>query len=80
MDKFVFGIDLGGTTIKLGLFTVEGTLLDKWEIVTRTENGGAYILQDIAAALREKMAEKGIASEAVVGAGMGVPGAVLHDR
>ena len=44
MDKFVFGIDLGGTTVKLGLFTVEGTLLDKREIVTRTENGRANIL------------------------------------
>lgn len=80
MEKFVFGIDLGGTTIKLGLFTVEGTLLDKWEIVTRTENGGAHILLDIAVALRDKLSQKNIAVESVVGAGMGVPGAVLHDR
>lgn len=80
MDKFVFGIDLGGTTIKLGLFTVAGELLDKWEIPTHTENGGATILQDIAAALRSKLNEKSIELDQVVGAGLGVPGAVLEDR
>ena len=80
MDKFVFGIDLGGTTVKLGLFSVSGELLDKWEIVTRTDNGGEHIIPDIAAALEGKMKEKGIAAEEVAGAGLGVPGAVLEDR
>ena len=63
MKKYVFGIDLGGTTVKLGLFTISGELLDKWEIVTRTDNGGEAILPDIAAALEGKMQEKGIAAE-----------------
>ena len=40
MAKYVFGVDVGGTTVKMGLFTVEGELLDKWEIKTRTEDGG----------------------------------------
>ena len=80
MDKYVFGIDLGGTTVKLGLFTLSGELLDKWEIVTRTDNGGEHIIPDIAAALEGKMKEKGIAAEEVAGAGLGVPGAVLEDR
>ena len=80
MDKFVFGIDLGGTTVKLGLFSISGELLDKWEIVTRTDNGGEHIIPDIAAALEGKMEEKGIAAEEVAGAGLGVPGAVLEDR
>ncbi len=80
MKKYVFGIDLGGTTVKLGLFTVGGELLEKWEIVTRTENGGEHILSDIAASLQEKMAQKGISGEDVLGAGLGVPGAVLEDR
>ena len=80
MEKYVFGIDLGGTTAKLGLFTVEGELLDKWEIPTRPENGGENILPDLAATLKAKMAEKGIAAEDVKGAGLGVPGAVLEDR
>ena len=56
--KYCFGADVGGTTIKLGLFTVDGEILDKWEIITRTENEGESILQDIATALKEKIAGK----------------------
>ena len=55
MKKYVFGVDIGGTTVKLGLFDVEGDVLDKWEIPTRTENGGEKILPDIADSIREKM-------------------------
>ena len=80
MKQYVFGIDLGGTTVKLGLFTAEGELLNKWEIVTRTENGGEHILPDIAASMQAKLEEKGIAADEVAGAGLGVPGAVLEDR
>ena len=47
MKKYCFGVDVGGTTVKVGLFTVEGQLLDKWEIITRTENNGENILFDI---------------------------------
>ena len=43
MKKYCFGVDVGGTTVKVGLFTVEGQLLDKWEIITRTENNGENI-------------------------------------
>ena len=40
MKKYVFGVDVGGTTVKMGFFDSEGVVLDKWEIPTRTENGG----------------------------------------
>ena len=40
MAKYCFGVDVGGTTVKLGCFDTEGTLLEKWEIHTRTENSG----------------------------------------
>ena len=80
MKQYVFGIDLGGTTVKLGLFTTEGSLLEKWEIVTRTENQGEHILPDIAASVKAKLEERGISSEEVKGVGLGVPGAVLEDR
>ena len=49
MGKLCFGVDLGGTTVKMGIFTVEGSLLEDWEIPTRKEDKGAYILDDIAA-------------------------------
>ena len=77
MKKYCFGIDVGGTTVKMGLFTTEGELLDKWEIPTRNEDGGAYILNDVAASVEAKLAEKNIEKEDVAGAGIGVPGPTL---
>ena len=74
MKKYVFGVDIGGTTVKLGLFEVEGNVLDKWEIPTRTENGGEKILPDIADSIREKM--KQIDKDFVAGVGVGAPGPV----
>ena len=79
MKKYCFGIDVGGTTVKLGLFTTEGELLDKWEIPTRKEDGGAYILGDVAASVESKLAEKAIAKEDVAGAGIGVPGPTMDN-
>ena len=77
MKKYCFGIDVGGTTVKMGLFTTEGELLDKWEIPTRKEDGGAYIINDVAASVEAKLTEKNIAKEDVAGAGIGVPGPTL---
>lgn len=79
MDKYCFGVDLGGTTVKMGLFTVTGELLDKWEIPTRTENHGEYILGDIAASIQAKMSEKQLTEENVTGVGIGVPGPVVKE-
>lgn len=79
MEKYVFGIDVGGTTVKCGLFTEAGELLDKWEIKTNKENGGASILKDIADTMEIKLEEKGIAKQEVLGVGIGVPGPVKSD-
>lgn len=79
MNKYCFGVDVGGTTVKLGLFTVDGTVLDKWEIVTRKEDKGKYILSDIAAAIEEKLKDKDIDKASCVGVGIGVPGPVDAD-
>lgn len=71
--KYCFGVDVGGTTVKLGLFTVEGELLDKWEIKTYTENEGERILPDVAEAIKGKIAEKLLKAEEICGIGVGVP-------
>lgn len=76
MAQAVFGVDLGGTTVKMGLFDMEGTILDQWEIPTRKEDSGGYILPDIARSVKDKMAEKLLAKEDVAGVGIGVPGPV----
>lgn len=62
-----YGIDVGGTTVKIGLFE-DGVLTEKFEIPTDTRDGGKNILPDIAAAL-------GPAD----GAGLAVPGPVTAE-
>lgn len=79
MNKYCLGVDIGGTFIKLGLFTTEGELVDKWQIKTRREDNSSHILSDIAATLDAKLVEKGISKEEVIGIGFGTPGPVTED-
>ena len=74
--QYCFGVDIGGTTVKMGLFRTEGTLVDKWEIKTRTENSGEAILSDVAASLKAKLEEKEIGHLQVAGIGIGIPAPV----
>ena len=74
--KYGFGIDLGGTTVKIAYFDENGTMLDKWEIPTVTANGGDQILPDIAASVKEYLASHKISASDILGIGIGVPGAV----
>mgnify|MGYP000554900096 CR=1 FL=1 len=80
MKEYAFGIDLGGTTAKVGLFTTAGALLEKWEVPTDTSNAGEHILGNLAKAVKDKMQENGITAEQVEGVGVGVPGPVLDSR
>lgn len=80
MGQYIFGVDLGGTTIKHGLFTADGQLLEKWEIPTRTEGQGKNLLPDISQSIREAMARHGIDPSQLLGVGLGVPGAVSEAR
>ena len=77
MKEYAFGIDLGGTTAKIGLFTTSGALLEKWEVSTDTSHAGEHILENLAAAILGKMKEQSIQPEQVEGVGIGVPGPVL---
>ena len=74
--KYGFGIDLGGTTVKIAYFDETGTMLDKWEIPTVTTDGGKQILPDIAASIRGYLDAHQIAGSAILGLGIGVPGPV----
>ena len=74
--KYGFGVDLGGTTVKIAYFDQNGTMLAKWEIPTVTTGGGQQILPDIAASIKGYMDEHDIAKTAIVGIGIGVPGPV----
>ena len=72
MKEYIFGIDIGGTTIKLGFFKNDGRLLDKWEINTRKESNGKYIIPDIIYTLEEKLKDKNIIKKDILGVGVGV--------
>ncbi len=76
MKKYGFGVDIGGTTCKIGFFETTGELLDKWEIPTNIEDKGVAILSDVAKAIAEKLSKEGIDKNQVWGIGVGVPGPV----
>ena len=76
MAQYCFGIDVGGTTIKCGLFDTSGKVLDKWEIKTRVEEGGMHILPDVAESILRKAKDASIPAKDVAGIGIGVPGPV----
>lgn len=78
-EQYCFGVDIGGTTVKMGLFHADGELLHKWEIPTRRKNNGEAILPDITASIFEKIEEYHIVKEDVIGIGIGVPTAVTAD-
>ena len=78
-DKFCFGVDVGGTTVKIGLFQTDGTIVDKWEIKTNTANHGSAVLPDIAHSLADKLKERNIEKSMVEGIGIGVPAPVNAD-
>ncbi|MFI3172848.1 MAG: ROK family glucokinase [Eubacteriales bacterium] len=74
--KYCIGIDIGGTTVKMALFTSAGDMIDKWEIVTKTENEGITILSDVAESVNGKLETHQIEKNDVCGCGIGVPAPV----
>ncbi len=74
--KYCFGVDVGGTTVKIGLFQTDGKIVDKWEIKTNRENQGSAVLPDVVCSLEEKLKEHGIEKDRVKGIGVGVPAPV----
>lgn len=77
MGKKCIGVDVGGTTVKVGIFELDGTLVKKWEVPTRKEENGKFILPDVAASIRTVLREENISLEDVAGTGLGIPGPVL---
>ena len=76
MAQYYVGVDVGGTTVKMGMFSDTGELLDKWEIPTRRENNGKYILSDIVDSIEEK---RETFEGNIKGIGVGIPGPVTAD-
>ncbi len=79
MKNYVFGIDVGGTTIKCGLFKTSGEIVDKWEINTDKSDNGTHIISSVAKTVKAKCEEKQISLSDVAGIGLGVPGPVNNE-
>ena len=75
--KYCIGVDIGGTSVKIGIMQADGTLVKKWEIATRHGENGSLMFSDIAASVKKEIAETGIAEQDIAGAGMGIPGPVM---
>ncbi len=76
--RYCFGVDIGGTTVKLGLFKFDGEVLEKWEIKTRTEEEGKNILPDVAKTIQESMEKHQLEKEDILGVGVGIPAPVME--
>ena len=79
MGMKCIGVDVGGTSVKIGLFTTDGEVLYKWEVKTRKEEAGKYILPDVGESILKVLAERNIGLSEIVGVGLGVPGPVMPD-
>jgi hypothetical protein len=79
MEKYGFGVDVGGTSCKLGLFTDSGKLMEKWEIPTDTSEQGEHIIEHVAASLEHRQRERGLADEQIIGVGIDTPGIAGRD-
>lgn len=79
MKKYAFGVDIGGTSIKVGFFEINGKLLETWKIPTNIDENGSHILQDIADTVKQKLELLKIPKQEVLGIGMGVPGPISED-
>ncbi|MBH1942556.1 ROK family glucokinase [Mobilitalea sibirica] len=76
MEQLCFGVDIGGTAVKVGLFTTEGRLVEKWDFATRKTKEGKEILKDVADFIKEKIQILKLDMGSILGIGIGLPGPV----
>ncbi len=76
MNKKLLGIDLGGTTVKFAILTLEGQVQEKWAVETNILEDGKHIVPDIVASIKHRLNLYGLTKDDFFGIGMGSPGAV----
>ncbi len=77
MKKYLLGVDIGGTTIKMGIITEQGEIFNKWEIKTKTGKEADQIPTDIWQSISQKLAEHEIEHKQLIGIGAGAPGFII---
>ncbi|TLS36324.1 ROK family glucokinase [Pseudalkalibacillus caeni] len=73
-EKWLVGVDLGGTTIKIAFISEHGDIVEKWEIPTDKSEKGKNITTDIARAIDMKLERLNVNKSKLAGIGMGAPG------
>lgn len=77
--KYVFGVDVGGTSVKIGFLNQNGSLLESWSIPTDLRNHGGNILSDVAESIQKFVELKSLKDEDILGFGFGLPGPVVEN-
>ncbi|KAA9029948.1 ROK family glucokinase [Niallia endozanthoxylica] len=75
-EKWLVGVDLGGTTIKMAFISLAGDILYSWEIPTDKRENGSHIPAAIASSIHQKLSEYEVTKERLIGVGIGAPGPV----
>ncbi|MBN8200534.1 ROK family glucokinase [Bacillus sp. NTK034] len=75
-EKWLVGVDLGGTTTKLAFINYYGEIIHKWEIPTDNSEEGKNITINIAKAIDLKLEELDLSKDKIIAIGMGAPGPV----
>src|SRR5699024_10784323 len=80
MSKTIIGVDVGGTSIKIGWLSIQGDILHKWEIPTDTSDNGKTILTDIWESISNSITSFNMDRDNVIGIGVGVPGFIITEE
>jgi glucokinase len=75
-NRWIVGVDLGGTSAKIAFIQEDGIIVHKWEIPTDKSDQGKNILPNISKSIDEKLLEVNESKDKLLGIGMGAPGAV----
>ncbi|MFS0672811.1 ROK family glucokinase [Ornithinibacillus sp. 179-J 7C1 HS] len=81
MNKsIIVGVDIGGTTVKIGLLKDSGEIMKKWEIDTKKSTDGTTVINDIWESVLVKLNELAIDLNDVLGIGIGAPGFIDGEK
>ncbi|MFJ7978036.1 ROK family glucokinase [Peribacillus sp. NPDC096379] len=75
-EKWLVGVDIGGTTIKMAFINQNGEMIHKWEIPTNKSEKAQHIPTDIAKSVDQILDELGQRKSKLIGIGIGAPGPV----
>lgn len=78
--KYIAGVDIGGTNIKIGLVDEDGNLKVTDFIKTLSEDGVKKTMLRIWENIKKLLKEEKISEEEIVGVGMGIPGPVKDEK